>query len=181
MGEEEESYFSINENLREIYLIGDITEAMSSAVIPAIRQLDQSSGQINFIVSTTGGNVDAGLAMYDAILLTRNKTACYCYGICQSMGAIIIQACDQRILAPNCRYMIHNGTIGLDCSLDEGLALSKEVELLKEKNTQILSRRAKIPLAKIKKLCYSTTYMSAEECCQAGFADGILEIPRKRR
>jgi ATP-dependent protease ClpP protease subunit len=77
--------------------------------------------------------------------------------------------------------MIHNGTIGLDCSLDEGLALSKEVELLKEKNTQILSRRAKIPLAKIKKLCYSTTYMSAEECCQAGFADGILEIPRKRR
>jgi ATP-dependent Clp protease protease subunit len=177
----DDSYSSVNEDLREIYVIGTITEEMSCGVISAIRQLDATRGAITFIINSGGGEVDAGFAIYDAISITKNKTVAYCFGMCQSMATILLQACDKRYLSPNCRFMVHNGSLGVECSFDEAMALSKEYKLQNVISQQILAKRATISLAKIKKLCYSTTYMSAEECCQAGFADGILEIPRRRR
>jgi ATP-dependent Clp protease protease subunit len=179
--EAEDSCSSVNEDLREIYIVGSITEEMSCGVISAIRQLDASRGEITFVINSGGGEVDAGFAIYDAINLARNKTVAHCFGMCQSMATILLQACDKRYMSPNCRFMIHNGSLEMDCTFDESMALSKEYKLQNKISLEILAKRATIPLAKIKKLCYSTTYMSAEECCQAGFADGILEVPRRRR
>jgi Protease subunit of ATP-dependent Clp proteases len=185
MNDEEEasddSYSSVNEDLREIYIVGSITDEMSCGVISAIRQLDATRGAITFIINSGGGEVDAGFAIYDTIRLTKNKTIAHCLGMCQSMATILLQACDKRYMSQNCRFMIHNGSLGVDCSLDEAIPLLGEYKLQNVIFQEILAKRATIPLAKIKKLCYSTTYMSAEECCQAGFADGILEVPRRRR
>lgn len=175
------SWPSMEEETREIYLIGTVGDEAASAIIPAIRHLDQTRGMVTFIMSSTGGDVDAGFAIYDAINLMRNKTICYAYGTCMSMAAFILQACDKRYLSPNCRFMIHNGVMSIDCGYDEGMSLTKEIELLNDIVLDILAKRATISINKIKNMCLKTKFMSASEACLAGFADGILEVPRRRK
>ena len=175
------SYALANEESREIYLVGTVSEEMSSAVLPAIRQLDATKGAVAFIINSSGGEVDSGWAMYDAINLMRNKTVGYCYGVCMSIATLILQACDQRILAPNCRFMIHNGSVACDTSYAETVSLIREIEGLSNRHQQVLAERSTFSLDKIKKMCLYDTYMSAEETVAAGFADGILAVPKKRR
>jgi len=61
-----------------------------------------------------GGDVDAGMALYDYIKLIKSPIIMKCYGRVRSMGTIILQACKKRFLSPNCLFMIHYGTIGID-------------------------------------------------------------------
>jgi ATP-dependent Clp protease protease subunit len=175
------SYALANEETREIYLVGTVSEEMSSSVLPAIRQLDATKGAVAFIINSSGGEVDSGWAIYDAIHLMRNKTVAYCYGVCMSIATLILQACDQRVLAPNCRFMIHNGSVACDTSYAETVALINEVEGLSDRHHRVLAERSVISLDKIKKMCQRDTYMSAEEAVEFGFADGILLAPKKRR
>jgi len=172
---------STDEETREIYLIGAVSDEMASAVIPAVRHLDKTRGLVTFIISSTGGDVDAGLAIYDSIHLMRNRTVCYAYGTCMSMSALILQACDKRYLSPNCRFMVHNGVMTVDGSYNEGMSLTKEIKLLNDIYLDIMAKRATIPLSKIKRMCNETRFMSAEEAYQVGFIDGILEVPKRRK
>jgi Protease subunit of ATP-dependent Clp proteases len=182
--EEENSCFSwatMDEETREVYLLGAVGDEMAAAAIPAIRHLDRTRGTITFIISSTGGDVDVGLSLYDTINLINNKTVGYCYGSCMSIMALVLQSFDKRYLSPNCRFMIHNGTMSVDCGFDEGMALTEEIRRLNDITLDIMAKRATIPLSKVRNMCLKTKFMSASEACLAGFADGILETPRRRK
>ncbi|MFM6395510.1 MAG: ATP-dependent Clp protease proteolytic subunit, partial [Planktothrix sp.] len=38
------------------------------------------------------------------------------HGCVYSIGTVILQACKRRYLMPNCSFMIHYGSLSLDCS-----------------------------------------------------------------
>lgn len=178
---ETEGWSALNEETREVYLTGTICDEMASSIIPAIRDLDNTRGTINLIISSGGGDIDPSFAIYDTIFCAKNKTRAYCYGICASGAALILQSCDERYMSPNCRYMIHNGTVAVDCSLNEGVALAQEVKGLNSRMIEIATKRSIIPLDKVRKMFHNCTFLSADEAYEAGFIDGILVIPKRRR
>ncbi len=69
-----------------------------------------SSEPITVYVQTIGGCWFAGMGIYDAIHLSRCYVTVVAYSQLCSMGTVIIQAADRRIIMPNCVFMCHYGS-----------------------------------------------------------------------
>jgi len=79
-----------------------------------IKNLDILSGQdrtwpIIISMKTCGGEIEEGMAMYDAILATPNPVAIINYTHARSMSSIIFQAANKRIMLPHSSFMFHMG------------------------------------------------------------------------
>jgi ATP-dependent protease ClpP protease subunit len=59
---------------------------------------------------SVGGEWNDGMAMYDAISLTKSYVTIIAYGQAESMSSIILQSADNRIMMPNAYFMSHFGT-----------------------------------------------------------------------
>lgn len=68
--------------------------------------------EINIIMNNPGGDWYHGMAIYDAIKYSPCNCTIKVYGHAMSMGSIILQAADHRIMMPNSRFMIHYGYSG---------------------------------------------------------------------
>lgn len=67
---------------------------------------------ITIIMNNPGGDWYHGMAIYDAIKYSECHCTIRVYGHAMSMGSIILQAADERVLMPNSRFMIHYGYDG---------------------------------------------------------------------
>jgi ATP-dependent Clp protease protease subunit len=174
----------INEKRREVFLFGEVNGEKAGAIVAALREFDRSRGPITMIISSTGGYEGAGWTIYDALRLCKNKTVALCYGECQSIATLILQGCDQRLLAPNCRFMIHNGSIAMDMTTDQLLSLADEVKALSLLYYGVLAGRSggAVTSEQVKALCEMETFFSAKETVEYGFADGIMKVvPKTKR
>lgn len=68
---------------------------------------------ITIIMNNPGGEWYNGMAIYDSIKDSKSKCTIKVYGSAMSMGSIILQAADHRIMMPNSRMMIHYGFDGI--------------------------------------------------------------------
>jgi ATP-dependent protease ClpP protease subunit len=103
---------------REIFIHGDfgseedpaVDFRMANKFLKNIRLLEQT-GDHPIIVHqhSLGGFWDAGMIMYDAILHSPCHIIFIMHGTACSMGSIIPQAADTRIVMPNCTFMVHTG------------------------------------------------------------------------
>ena len=84
---------------------------MAESFIKGIHILEsKNNSPITIIMNNPGGDWYHGMAIYDAIRNTKNHCTIKVYGYAMSMGSIILQAADHRIMMPNSKFMIHNGT-----------------------------------------------------------------------
>jgi len=109
---------------------------MAEYAIKGIQLLElRNSEPITIIMNNPGGDFFHGLAIYDTI----KYSSCHCtikvYGHAMSMGSLILQAADKRIMMPNARFMIHYGYDAkydnvktVEKWIDEGKRLAYEME-----------------------------------------------------
>lgn len=168
-----------NADTREIYVIGPINNETVSGVLPALRSMDQKRGPISLVIHSNGGDEDAGWAIYDALRLAKNRVVAEAYGACQSIAALILQGANTRLLSPDCRFMIHNGSASFEATTNQIPAIVKELQFLTNRYHEVLAQRSSLPLSKIKKLCRVESFMSASQAVEAGFADGIICLDPK--
>lgn len=67
---------------------------------------------ITIIANSPGGSWYHGMAQYGAIKNCKNHVIIKMYGYAMSMGSIIPQAADERLIDANASFMIHYGTDG---------------------------------------------------------------------
>ena len=104
---------------------------------------------ITIIFNNIGGDVNHGLAIYDGIKNSECHITIKVFGHAMSMGSIILQAADERLMSPNASQMIHYGKI-------------------KEKNP-------KFTLGQLRKMLDHDTFLTSKESVELGLADGVLE------
>jgi ATP-dependent Clp protease protease subunit len=170
---------TINEEKRQVFLVGAVGDEMAKMVLVALSYFDESEGEVDLVLVSGGGSESAGWAIYDAIRLAKNPVRITAFGLCQSMAALILQAADKRVLAPECRFMIHNGSVGMEATVGQVRALSKEIEFLTQKYYKTLSVRSGVSISQIKEMCDKETFLSAEQTVKLGFADKVLKYNKK--
>lgn len=85
--------------------------SMSSPFLKNLAILEAiSHDPITVIHNTEGGDEAQGMAIYDAIKRSPCHITMKVYGTCMSMGSIILQAADDRVLMPHASIMFHDGT-----------------------------------------------------------------------
>jgi ATP-dependent Clp protease protease subunit len=154
--------------------------AMAERVIKNIHILDGTSNEeITILMNNIGGDPTHGLAIFDCIKSCKSPVKIIVYGHTMSMGSVILQAADERIMAPNASQMIHYGHLSVDKHaktaykiVDENKRLDRWMEeLYLEK---IREKNPKFKLSKLKKMCDHDTFLTAKESVELGLCDKVL-------
>ena len=185
--------FSIFPQARIINLTSDISEdgeemgvghSMSDPFLKNLAILESiSKDPITVIHNTEGGDTFQGIAIYDAIKASKCHITIKVMGTCMSMGTIILQAADERVLAPNAAVMFHDGTSFAGGNSHE---CANSAEFYKQHSkmcddilfARILEKRAKdnhAPMSRktFDNLVLKGTYIFAKQAVELGLADRI--------
>lgn len=173
--------YGIDISSRTIVLSGyEIDSSEAEAIIIALHILDRTNGDIVIKLNSPGGDFYSGLAIYDAISECTNKVRIIGYGQVMSMGAVIFQAGDERILMPHATMLIHYGS-------DWFTGHTKDLERRGEESKRGSTVMEDIFLARIQeKLPEYTrkdfkeqfsfdTFLAPEQAVAMGLADRIYE------
>lgn len=152
---------------------------MAERIIKALHLLDQKNEPITIIMNNPGGDYYHGMAIYDAIKACQSEITIRVFGMAMSMGALILQAADNRVMAPNSRFMIHYGFDSLHGTaknverwMEESKKLSKLAEdLLLER---IREKHPTFKAEQLKAMLDPDTILDAQETVNLGLADEVL-------
>jgi len=159
---------------------------MAERMIKALHILDMSAPDgdkpITIIANNVGGDEYHGFAIYDAIKACKNYVTIQVFGHAMSMGSIILQAADERLMAPNSRQMIHYGTWGVHDHAKTAQKWAKEGEKIDKWMEQMYLARIRqvspsFTLEKLQKWLDHDTFLTAAESVAVGLADKVLEVP----
>jgi ATP-dependent Clp protease protease subunit len=159
----------------------ELTSVSVRRDIKNLHTLDSmGTGNINVIMNCNGGDTLLGMAIYDAIRQCKNFVRITVYGKAYSMGSIILQAADERVMAPNAVMMIHSGEIaysGAGKAVDNERKLDKKVDELQELIylAKIKQKKPRFTRDQLQKLLEHDTYLTAKEAVELGLADKVLE------
>ena len=171
------------DQLRDIYLVGDIEKDTARSAIERLRELaNESDNPITVYINSAGGNVTDGLALHDSIRLLVAKgieITIVVQGMAYSMGSVVLQAASEgrRLAQPHSWIMIHEPAKW--AGWQSTSAAAQHLDRLKQMQTQIyqiLAARAGKPLAKIIRDTKRTDfYLDAKMALEYGLIDGITE------
>ena len=132
---------------------------------------------ITIIFNSPGGGVIAGLALFDQILDWRKQghhVTTIVRGYAASMGSILLQAGDDRVVGPSAWVMIHevsSGSIGKVSDQEEDLETTKRMQ---DQLAEILASRSHLSKEQIKrKWRKKDVWLTAEQTIELGLADRI--------
>ncbi len=168
-------------NERKVWLSGTIDEKSAFEVINQLLVMDlDSDDEITLLISSPGGSVDDGLAIYDVIKTLKAPVRTVAEGTVASMASIIFSSGDKgrREVLPSARIMIHDpriiGNNGV-MTTTEAIELGKHLQETKNKNNSILAENCGKTLEEVNKDTLVDKYMSASEAIEYGLADAICE------
>ena len=156
-----------------------VEAVMAERVIKALHLLDQKNEPITIIMNNPGGDWYHGMAIYDAIKGCQSHVTIKVYGMAMSMGALILQAADKRVMAPNARCMIHYGYMDWGGHSKTFAKWAKENDKLNEEMERILLEKIQDvhpnkTLEELKEMLDHDTILSAQETVDLGLADELL-------
>lgn len=134
---------------------------------------------ITVVFNSPGGSVWEGLALYDFMrdLSKRgHRLTTKSIGMAASMGAVLLQAGDTRVISPHSYMLLHeitSGAIGKVSELEDSIKLT---ERLQDQLLSILARRASMNKTQIRRAWKRKDYwIDANEALNLGFVDKIEE------
>ena len=163
---------------RIIFISGEITADLASLIVSEILYLEAMSEEekITIYINSPGGEVNAGLAIYDAIRHCKCPVSTIGTGLCASMGAIILSSGDEglRYAYENCEIMIHQPLGGSEGQVSDLEIMTKRFIYLKNKLTSILVENTKQETKKVTQDCDRNFFLSSEEAKKYHLIDDIL-------
>lgn len=160
------------------------TPVVSQTVIKAMYELDAISrrrpGQpITVVFNSPGGVVTDGFTLYDFLRELSKRghhITTKCMGAAASMGAILMQAGDTRVMSPNAFMMVHEISGQNEGTLAEMKDTLAIVSRFQDKALAILTSRSTMGKQALKTKWKKTDwYMDAAEALKLGFIDAIEE------
>ncbi len=152
---------------------------MFASFLKGLTFLDSMSADpITIHLSTDGGDYYHGMAIYNAIRASRCYVTIIAWGYACSMGAIILQAADERLLTRDCVVMIHDGPTSMSGDSKAFEAWGRYSGLTRKAIYRLYRDRMRdtrpITMAMVEKLCSTDRIFSATQAVNMGLADCVL-------
>ncbi len=179
-GNRERSYDIYSRLLKErIIFVGDTLTNQSASLIVAqllFLEGEDSKKDINMYISSPGGLVSSGLAIYDTMQFIKPPMATFCMGTAASMAAVLLAAGAEgkRNILPHARVMIHQPMGGAQGQASDIEIQAREILKLREQLNAILSEHTGQPLERIAQDSDRNFWMGAQEAVDYGIVDNVL-------
>ncbi len=163
---------------RIIVLGQPISDDVANIVIAQLLFLehDDADNDIFLYVNSPGGDVNAGLGIYDVMQYVNPDVQTICMGQAASMAALLLAAGakGKRQALPNCRLMIHQPWGGAQGQASDIQIQADEILKLRETMTRILAEHTGQDVSVIEKDTERDRFMSAAEAVEYGIVDSII-------
>ncbi len=163
---------------RIIFLGSAIDDDVANLVIAQLLFLEAEDPEkdIHLYVNSPGGEVNAGLGIYDCMQYVSPDVSTICMGQAASMGAILLAAGakSKRFVLPHSRVMIHQPHGGVQGQASDIHIHAEEILKLRGKMNEILADHTGKDVATIEKDNDRDRFMSAEEAVGYGIVDSIM-------
>jgi ATP-dependent Clp protease, protease subunit len=164
---------------RIVFIGQEIDSHLANVVIAQLLHLESEDPDkdINIYVNTPGGEISAGLAIYDTMQYVRPAVATMCVGQAASMGAVLLSAGEKgkRAATPNSRILIHQPHGGASGqAVDIGIQ-AREILRMRDLLDEILAKHTGQPIERVHTDTDRDFVMSAEDAKTYGLIDEVRE------
>lgn len=161
-----------------VFIDEPITADSANKFLREMMYLSQKNEPVRLFINCPGGEVNAGLLMYDMITGFKNTLDVYCVGEAGSMAAILFAAGkpSHRFILPHSRVMIHEVLIrdGVSGSATSISKISDSIMEVRNLINSLLAQHTGRSVEEINKATAFDNIMNAKEAVEFGIADKIV-------
>ena len=167
-------------NERIVFLGTPVDDQIANLIVAQLLHLESEDPDkdISIYINSPGGDVYAGLAIYDTMQFIRPQVQTICVGIAMSMGAVLLAggAKGKRLALPNAKILIHQiwtpyGPGGQAADIERR---ARETINLKRRIEEILAEHTDQDVEKVSRDTDRDYFMTAQEAKEYGIIDQVI-------
>lgn len=164
---------------RRIFLNGEINSESANAIVAQLLYLqDESEEPIYIYINSHGGEINAGLYIYDVLQSMTIPVYMYCTGMAASMAALLLAGGQpgRRFILPHSKTMIHEPLLtgGVGGSATSIRNISDSILETRKIVNGILVKHTGKTLKEVNKATSFDNYMNAEKSVEFGICDKVV-------
>ena len=169
---------------RIVFLGRPVDDELANLIVGQLLFLEAEDPEkdIALYVNSPGGEVYAGLAIYDAMQHVRPDVSTICFGMGMSAAAMIVAAGapEKRFALPNAKLMIHQGSAGFRGAPTDVSIAAREVESTTRQMAEIIARHSGREAEQVLDDIDRDRFMTPAEAVEYGLVDEVL-VPSRNR
>jgi ATP-dependent Clp protease protease subunit len=182
-GERAYDIYSLLLKERIVFVGTPISDQVANLVVAQLLFLNREDPdkEIQMFINSPGGQIYAGLAIYDTMQQVSAPISTVAVGFTASFGTVLLTAGTpgRRFALPNATVHLHQPLGGAQGQASDIEIQAKEILRLRERLNEILSYHTKQPVEKIAEDTDRDIFMTPEQAVEYGLIDGILTPPSK--
>ena len=176
-GERGYDIFSLLLKNRIVFLGTPIDDVVANLIVAQLLYLAQEDAdrEIQMYINSPGGQIDAGLAIYDTMHLIQPQVATTCIGMAASMGAVLLGggAKGKRSALPNSRILIHQASAGFQGTASDIEVQAREILRMNARLQELIAADTGKSVDRVAHDVNRDYWMSATEAKEYGVIDLI--------
>jgi ATP-dependent Clp protease protease subunit len=164
---------------RIIFIGTPIDDMIANLVIAQMIFLEgeDPDRDINLYIHSPGGQVTAGLAIYDTMQFVKPDVATMCMGIAMSMGSLLLTAgaAGKRMSLPNSRILIHQPSAGFEGMATDIEIHAREIMKTRARVDEIYAHHTGQPLEQVHTDMERDRFFNPEQAVEYGLIDRVIE------
>ena len=182
-GERAYDIYSLLLKERIIFVGSTIDDQIANLIVAQLLYLSREDADrdISMYINSPGGQIYAGLAIFDTMKMIPNKISTVAVGVTASFGTVLLAAGTKgnRYALPHSTIHMHQPLGGTQGQASDIEIQAKEILRLKSSLNKILSESTGKELEVIEKDTERDFYLNAEQAVEYGLVDKILNQPEK--
>lgn len=180
-GERAYDIYSLLLKNRIIFVGTPITDQVANVIVAQLLFLSSEDPEspIQMYINSPGGQVYAGLAIYDTMQMIPNPISTLAVGMTASFGTVLLTAGTkgERYALPNATIHMHQPLGGAQGQASDIEIQAKEILRLKDQLNEILSLHTGQTVETIENDTNRDYYMDALGAVKYGLVDRVTEVP----
>lgn len=163
---------------RTVLLAGQVDEKLAERVIAQLLILNGiSHDPIRVVITTPGGHVDSGYAIYDMMRFIESPVITIGAGWVASIGVPILLAAEKdcRYSLPHTRFLLHQPSGGAGGQATDIRIAAEEILKLRARLNQLIATETGQELAKVETDSDRNFWMTAEQALDYGLVTRLIQ------
>lgn len=164
---------------KKFFITGEITSETAVDFARVMMYFRSEPGEANIYINSPGGEINAGLAIYDMLQGFKGTVNMYCIGQASSMAAVLLASGQKgrRFILPHSTVLIHEVLMrgGISGSATSISKLSESILETRDTVNSLLAKHTGKSLKEINKAAGFDNLMTAEEAVKFGICDEIVD------